>query len=264
MLAVQRRANAGLRRLKRPASTGPTASFARRCEQKDAANAALAEANGRVQARFDLAREAIRSFKAGVEQEESLKEDRLRPLRDKLLGSARRFYDRLGELMQGQSDAASKGVLAESYAELGELIDRIGQRPEALEAYKKAVAIRRELAAAGAGSSARIELAKALNEQGGEARAARRPRRCPGGARGGAVAGRATGDGPRGNDRGAAGAGRRPPPGRRGAGVTGADGRALAAYRRARACRSRWPATPRPCRTTASHLPIRCRESANC
>ena len=34
--------------------------------------------------------------------------------------------------------------------ELGELIDEIGQRPEAQEAYKKAVAIRRELAAAGA------------------------------------------------------------------------------------------------------------------
>jgi hypothetical protein len=51
-----------------------------------------------VQARFDLAREAIRSLKQGVEEEEALKEDRLRPLRDKLLGSARRFYDRLERL----------------------------------------------------------------------------------------------------------------------------------------------------------------------
>src|SRR5262249_55804480 len=116
--------------------------------QKDVANVALAEANGRVQARVELAREAIRSFKRGVEEEEALKEDRLRPLRDKLLDSARRFYDRLGDLLEGQSDAASRGVLAESYAELGELIDRIGQRPEAREAYRQAVAIRRELAAA--------------------------------------------------------------------------------------------------------------------
>ena len=76
--------------------------------QKDQANAALAEANVRVQARFDLAREAIRSLKQGVEEEEALKEDRLRPLRDKLLGSARRFYDRLGGLLQGQTDDASK------------------------------------------------------------------------------------------------------------------------------------------------------------
>jgi serine/threonine-protein kinase len=138
-------------------------------QQKDAANTALGEANGRVLARFDLAREAIRSFKAGVEEEEALKEDRLRPLRDKLLGSARRFYDRLGELLRGQSDASSKAVLAESYAELGELIGRIGQRPEALEAYKKAVTIRRELAADVAGASARVEFAKALNALGWEA-----------------------------------------------------------------------------------------------
>ena len=87
--------------------------------QKEGANAALAEANGRVLARFELAREAIRSFKAGVEEEEALKEDRLRPLRDKLLGSARRFYDRLGDLLKGQTDSSSKAVLAESYAELG-------------------------------------------------------------------------------------------------------------------------------------------------
>ena len=76
--------------------------------QKDQANAALGQANVRVQARFDLAREAIRSLKQGVEEEEALKEDRLRPLRDKLLGSARRFYDRLGGLLQDQTDDASQ------------------------------------------------------------------------------------------------------------------------------------------------------------
>ena len=139
-------------------------------QQKDAANTALEEANGRVQARFELAREAIRSFKEGVEEEEALKENRLRPLRDKLLGSARRFYDRLGDLLRGQIDSASKAVLAESYAELGELIDRIGQKPEALEAYKKAVAIRRELAAQPwAGASERVKLSHALSGLGEEA-----------------------------------------------------------------------------------------------
>jgi serine/threonine protein kinase len=86
--------------------------------QKEAGNVALGEANERVQARFELAREAIRSFKEGVEQEEALKENRLRPLRDKLLGSARRFYDRLADLLKGQTDADSRAVLAESYIEL--------------------------------------------------------------------------------------------------------------------------------------------------
>ncbi len=136
-------------------------------QQKDAANTALGEANDRVQARFELAREAIRSFKEGVEEEEALKENRLRPLRDKLLGSARRFYDRLGDLLKGQTDADSKAVLAESYMELGELIDRIGQKPEALAAYKKAVAIRRELAPRpGAGARSEVKLAQALNDLG--------------------------------------------------------------------------------------------------
>jgi serine/threonine-protein kinase len=140
-------------------------------QQKDAANSALSEANGRVQARFELAREAIRSFKAGVEEEEALKENRLRRLRDKLLGSARQFYDKLGDLLKGQTDAASKAVLAESYMELGELIERIGQQPEALAAYNKAVAIRRELAAQpGADASGRVKLAEALYGLGDEAR----------------------------------------------------------------------------------------------
>ena len=139
-------------------------------EQKVAANTALAEANNQVLARFDLAREAIRSFKAGVEEEEALKENRLRRLRDKLLGSARRFYDNLSDLLKGQTDAGSKAVLAESYMELGTLIGRIGQKAEALAAYHKAVAIRRELAEqATAGAAERVKLAEALNGLGDEA-----------------------------------------------------------------------------------------------
>jgi serine/threonine-protein kinase len=167
LLTVQRQHNRTLT-AKNAALDQANSSLGEAVRQKDAANAALAEANGRVQARFDLAREAIRSFKQGVEEEEALKEDRLRPLRDKLLGSARRFYDKLGDLLQGQSDAASKMVLAESYTELGRLIDRIGQKQEALAAYKKAVAIRRELARQpAAGASERVELARALNDLGG-------------------------------------------------------------------------------------------------
>jgi serine/threonine-protein kinase len=161
-LAVQTRANADLK--------SANLDLALANSQVERANADLRSANGRVQARFDLAREAIRSFKAGVEEEEALKEDRLRPLRDKLLGSARRFYDKLGDLLKGEPDAGSKAVLAESYLELGALIDRIGQKPEALEAYRKAVATRRELLERpGAGSAERVALARALYEQGWEA-----------------------------------------------------------------------------------------------
>jgi eukaryotic-like serine/threonine-protein kinase len=183
VLAVQRRANTELDaknrdldrvngdlRLDNDRETKANANLRESNRQKDESNAALAGANVRVQARFELARDAIRTFKSGVEQDETLKEDRLKPLRDKLLGSARQFYDKLGDLLQGQADAASKAVLAESYMELGALIDLIGQKPESLAAYRKAVAIRRELAAApGAGASEGVELARALNDQGWEA-----------------------------------------------------------------------------------------------
>jgi serine/threonine protein kinase/tetratricopeptide (TPR) repeat protein len=170
VLAVQRGANRALAASNADLNQANT-SLHEAIQQKDAANTALAEANGRVQARFDLARDAIRSFKQGVEEEEALKENRLRPLRDKLLGSARRFYDKLGDLLKGQTDVASKAVLAESFMELGELIDQIGQKPEALEAYKKVVAIRRELAAQpGAGAAERVKLSQALSDLGEEAR----------------------------------------------------------------------------------------------
>jgi tetratricopeptide (TPR) repeat protein len=233
VLAVQRGANRTLAAKNADLDRANT-SLHEAIQQKDAANTALTEANGRVVARFDLAREAIRSFKEGVEEEEALKEDRLRPLRDKLLGSARRFYDKLGDLLKGQTDAGSKGVLAESYAELGELIDKIGQKPEALEAYKKAVAIRRELTAEGDGASARVELAKALNEQGRETEQL--------GDHAGALAAheearsltepQATRPGPTIEARRVLGLAYR----RAGRALasTGADGRALAAYRRAR------------------------------
>jgi serine/threonine-protein kinase len=169
VLTVQRQANVALT-AKNADLDRANGDLREAVRQKDTANAALGEANTQVQAPFDLAREAIRSFKEGVEEEEALKEDRLRPLRDKLLGSARRFYDKLGALLRGQPDAASKVVLAESYAELGELIERIGEKPEALEAYKKAVAIRRELAVVpGAGAAEWVELAQALNHLGREA-----------------------------------------------------------------------------------------------
>jgi serine/threonine protein kinase/tetratricopeptide (TPR) repeat protein len=163
VLAVQRGANRVLAARNSDLDRANT-SLQEAIQQQDAANVALADANMRVHARFELAREAIRSFKEGVEEEEALKENRLRPLRDKLLGSARRFYDKLGDLLKGQSDTVSKAVLAESYMELGELILRIGQMPEARAARKKAVAIRRELAAQpGTGTSELVKLAQALN-----------------------------------------------------------------------------------------------------
>jgi serine/threonine-protein kinase len=170
VLAVQRQSNRVLASKNRALDRANTA-LRQAVQAREAANTALGEANARVVARFELAREAIRSFKLGVEQEEMLQEDRLRPLRDKLLGSARHFYDRLGALLKDERDASSKAVLAESCEELARLIDIIGQKVEALAVFKEAVALRRELAALpGAGPLERVELARALIAFGEEAR----------------------------------------------------------------------------------------------
>ena len=176
ILAVQSRANAALDAKNRALTaanereTKANADLRESNRQKDAANAVLAEANARVQARFELAREAIRAFQSGVSEDEMLKEDRLKPLRDKLLRSAVGFYERLEVLLQGQSDRASRAILAQSYTEVGWLIGRIGIQTEALAAYRKAVAIRRELASGPAvDDAARLELARALNALAGPA-----------------------------------------------------------------------------------------------
>ncbi len=68
------------------------------------ANGELAAANTRVQARFDLALEAIRTFHSGVAEEVLLTNDNLKPVRDRLLADAAEFYQRLGDKLSGQAD----------------------------------------------------------------------------------------------------------------------------------------------------------------
>ena len=86
---------------------------------KDEANAGLVEANGRVQARFDLAREAIRSFQQGVNEDDMLKGKELEALRNKLLRSAAGFYEKLEKLLQVQSDRPSRAILAQIVLRVG-------------------------------------------------------------------------------------------------------------------------------------------------
>ncbi len=131
------------------------------------ANADLVAANGRVEARFGLAVEAIRSFSAGVQDEDVLKNDALKPTRDKLLRSAAAFYRKLETLLEGQADRGSRRTLAQSYSELADLIHEVGAKSEVLAAARKATAIRRELAAdPTAGAGPRLDLARSLNTEG--------------------------------------------------------------------------------------------------
>jgi tetratricopeptide (TPR) repeat protein len=145
VLAVQRRANAGLA----------------------AKNAELADGQAQMQARFELAQKAIALFHTGVSEDALLKNPEFKNLRTKLLKEAAGFYADLEQLLAGQTDAMSRRALAAAYFQLGELTDKIGTKPEALALHRKALAARRELAAAaGADVETRLDVARSLRAEG--------------------------------------------------------------------------------------------------
>jgi serine/threonine-protein kinase len=132
-----------------------------------AKNAALAEEQAKVQARFELAQKAIALFHTGVSEDALLKNAEFKDLRTKLLKEAADFYDDLKKLLEGQSDAKSRKALTAAYFQLGELTDKIGDKKEALAVHRQALALRRELAAAeGADVEARLDVARSLSAVG--------------------------------------------------------------------------------------------------
>jgi hypothetical protein len=100
VLAVQTRAKAELAR-----------SLARETDANRAlgvANAELGRSKAAVQARYDLAVDAIRTFHTGVGEDFLLEQDQFKGLRDRLLNSASDFYGKFGALLVGESDVASR------------------------------------------------------------------------------------------------------------------------------------------------------------
>jgi tetratricopeptide (TPR) repeat protein len=155
VIAVQSRANRALE--------AKNAQLNEANARESSANASLREANERVQVRFDLAREAIRAFQQGVNEDDMLKGKELEGLRNKLLKSAAGFYEKLENLLKSQTDRGSQAILAQSYFELGELTAKIDRQTNALAVHRRGLAIRRELAALpGSDASTRLDLARSL------------------------------------------------------------------------------------------------------
>jgi tetratricopeptide (TPR) repeat protein len=129
----------------------------------EARNKELAEEQQKVQARFELAQKAIATFHTGVSEDVLLKNDEFKELRTKLLKEAAGFYADLEKLLEGQTDARSRKLLADGYYELGKLLEKIGSSSESLAVHRKALALRRELAAApGASVETRLDVARSL------------------------------------------------------------------------------------------------------
>ncbi len=106
-------------------------------------NAELTRANERVRTRYDLAVEAIKTFHTGVTGDFLLKEPQFRRQRDGLLKSAADFYEKLGRMLEGESDPASRRALLESNYELAELTGQVGRKEDALAAHRAVLALGR-------------------------------------------------------------------------------------------------------------------------
>jgi tetratricopeptide (TPR) repeat protein len=109
-------------------------------------NRELSAAKDREQARFDLAMEAIGAFHTGVSEDLLLKEPQFQRLRTRLLHGAREFFGKLERQLEGQTDRRSRRAMVQAYDELAALTDKIGSKTEALELYRRELALRSVLA----------------------------------------------------------------------------------------------------------------------
>ena len=107
------------------------------------ANADLARSRADVQARYDLAIDAIRMFHTGVSEDFLLKQEPFKDLRNRLLRSAAGFYGKLGALLGKGTDLASRRALAAANFELAELTAKVGRVEDALSTHRTVLAARR-------------------------------------------------------------------------------------------------------------------------
>jgi len=129
----------------------------------EAKNRELAGANGKVQARYDLAVEAIKTFHKGVSEDFLLKEEKFKNLRDRQLKSAADFYGKLGAMIGNETDVASRRALAASNYELAVLTEKVGRSEDALAAQQAVLAAREALAAEHPGDgAAKAEVGQSL------------------------------------------------------------------------------------------------------
>jgi serine/threonine-protein kinase len=126
-------------------------------------NTALTAANAKIEARYNLAVEAIKTFHTGVSEDFLLKEEKFKELRDRLLKSAADFYGKLGALLGKETDIDSRRALAQSNFELADLTWKVGRNEDALAAHRAVLAAREALAAEpGAGALAKVDVGRSL------------------------------------------------------------------------------------------------------
>ncbi len=127
------------------------------------ANIDLSAANVKVEARYNLAVDAVKTFHTGVSEDFLLKEEKFKDLRNRLLKSASDFYGKLGALLGKETDLASRRALAKSNFELAELTRKVGAAESALTAHRAVLAAREALAAEpGADTATEVDVGQSL------------------------------------------------------------------------------------------------------
>jgi eukaryotic-like serine/threonine-protein kinase len=111
-----------------------------------AANAELTRSKMAVQARYELAVEAIKTFHTGVSEDFMMKQDRFKDLRNKLLMTASDFYGKLGALLREATDLPSRRALLTANFEVAGLAVRVGRQADALAMQSTVLASRQAMA----------------------------------------------------------------------------------------------------------------------
>ena len=118
-----------------------------------------------MQARYDLAVHAIKTFHTGVSEDFLVKQDQFKELRDRLLKSAASFYGKLGALLGQETAIASRRALAGVELRAGCVDKQIGRKEERWRAHRAVLAAREALAAEpGTGAGAMIDVGLSLTE----------------------------------------------------------------------------------------------------
>ena len=123
------------------------ARLAASLDRETRSNEELTRSRAAVQARYELALEAIKTSHTGESEEWLLKEERFKELRNRRLKSAADFYRRLSALLGKETDFGSRRALAQSNFELAEMTRKIGRPEDALAAHQAVLATREALAA---------------------------------------------------------------------------------------------------------------------
>ena len=143
--------------------TQSKADIARALANETRANIALAAANTKVQARYELAMEAVKTFHTGVSEDFLLKQEQFKEQRDRLLNSAADFYGKLGSLLGPETDQASRRALLQANFEAAALTAKVGRKEDALTAHRAVLVARESLAAEpGADAQARVDVGRSM------------------------------------------------------------------------------------------------------